>query len=60
LLEPRSFDTCKNAAVPIIAMLGHLGLDMEVSDTDIETVESDDCRGMSRNDRDANSVLAMT
>ena len=60
LLEPRSFDTCKNAAAPMIAMLGHLELDMEVSDADIETVESDDCRGMSRNDRDTNSVLAMT
>jgi len=32
---------------------------MEVSDTDIKTVESDDCRGMSRNDGDANGILAM-
>jgi len=41
----------------MIAMLGHLDIDTEVSDTDIETVESDDCREMSRNDGDANGVL---
>ncbi len=44
LWEPRSFDACKNAAAPMIAMLDHSELDMEVSDTGIETVESDDCR----------------
>ena len=44
----------------MIAMLGHLELDMEVLDADIENVESDYCREMSRNDRDTNSVLAMT
>ena len=33
---------------------------MQVSDADIETAESDDCRGVSRKDRDANGVLAMT
>jgi len=50
---------CKNAAAPIIAMLGHLELDTEVSYADMETMESNDCRGMSRNDRDANDVLAI-
>ena len=30
----------------------------EVSDTGIETAESDDCREMSRNDGDANGILA--
>jgi len=44
----------------MIAMLGHSELDMEISDAGMETVESNDCRGMSRNDRDANGVLAMT
>jgi len=58
LLEPRSFDACKNAAVPIIAMLGYSELDMKVSDTDMETMESDDYRGISRNNRDINDVLA--
>ena len=46
--EPGSFDACKNAAAPMIAMLGHLELDTEVLDADMETTESDDCRGMSR------------
>jgi len=46
-----SFDACKNAAIPIIAILGHLGLDMEVSDAGMETTESDDCREMSRKNR---------
>jgi len=32
---------------------------MEVSDADMETTESDDCRGMSKKDRDANGMLAM-
>jgi len=41
-------------------MLGHLELDMEISDTGMETAESDDCRGMSRKDRDANGMLAVT
>jgi len=44
----------------MIAMLGHLELDTEVLDTGMETVESDDCRGVSKKDRDANGVLAAT
>ena len=44
----------------MIAMLGHLELDMEVSDAGMETVESDDCRGVSKKDGDANGVLAIT
>ena len=59
LWEPRSFDACKNAAAPMIAMLGHLELDMEVSDAGMETTESNDCREMSKKDRDINSVLAV-
>jgi len=58
LWEPGSFDARKNAAAPMIAMLGHSELDMEVSDAGIETVESDDCKGVSKKDRDANGVLA--
>ena len=60
LQEPGSFDAHKNAAAPMIAMLGCLELDMEISDAGIETTESDDCRGVSRKDRDANGVLAAT
>ena len=48
----------KNAAAPMIAMLGHLELDMEISDAGMKSVESDDSRGMSRKDGDANSMLA--
>ena len=58
LWEPGSFDACKNAAAPMIAMLGHSELDMEVSDAGMETAESNDCRGVSRKDGDANGVLA--
>ena len=58
LWEPGSFDARKNAAAPMIAMLGCPELDMEVSDAGIETVESDDCRGVSKKDGDANGVLA--
>ncbi len=58
MLEPRSFDMCKNATAPMIAMLGHSELDTEVSDTGMETMESDDCRELSKRDRDANGVLA--
>jgi len=43
----------------MIAMLGCSELDTEVSDASMETTESDDCREMSRNDGDANSVLAV-
>jgi len=39
-------------------MLGRPELDTEVSDAGMETMESDDCRGMSKKDRDANGVLA--
>jgi len=60
LWEPGSFDACKNAAVLIIAMLDCLEFDMEVSDASMETAESDDCRGVSKKDGDANDVLAAT
>jgi len=44
----------------MITMLGHPELDTEVSDTGMETTESDDCRGVSKKDRDANGMLAAT
>ena len=59
MLEPGSFDACKNAAAPMIAMLDHSELDIRVSDADIETVKSNDCREMSRKDGDANGILAI-
>ena len=60
LWEPGSFDARKNAAAPMIAMLGRPELDTEVSDAGMETSESDDCRGVSSKDGDANGVLAAT
>ena len=60
LWKPGSFDVCKNAAAPMIAILGCSELDMKVSDTDMKTAESDDYREVSRKDRDANSVLVVT
>jgi len=44
----------------MIAMLGRPELGIEVSDAGMETAESDDCRGMSKKDGDANGVLAVT
>ena len=55
----RSFDAYKNVTVPIIAMLGHSEIDTEVLDISMKTTNSDDCREMSRDDRDINSVLTM-
>jgi len=43
----------------MIMMLGHSELNTEVSDAGMKTVESDDCRGVTRRDGDANGVLAM-
>ena len=58
LWEPGSFNVHKNAVAPMIAMLCHSELDMEVSDTGMETVESNNCKGMSRKDGDTNGMLA--
>jgi len=60
LWEPGSFDVCKNTAASMIAMLGRSELDIEVSDAGMETAESDDCRRVSKQDGDANGVLAVT
>ena len=60
LWEPGSFDARKNAAAPMIVILGRPELDMEVSDAGMKTVESDDCRGVSKKNGDANGVLATT
>ena len=57
LLEPGSFDVHKNPIILMIAISDHLELDMEVSDTSMETAESNDCRGLLKDDRDTNGVL---
>ena len=58
LLESGSFDVHKNATAPMIAMLDCSELDTEVSDAGIETTESNDCREVSKKDRDTNGMLA--
>ena len=59
-MEPGSFDVHKNAAAPMIVMFGCSKLDTEVSDTGMETIEFNDCRGVSKKDGDANGMLATT
>ena len=59
MLEPGSFDVHKNTGVLMIAMLGHLELNMEILDRSMETVEFNNCRELSRDDRNTNGVLAM-
>ena len=39
-------------------MLDHSEINMEILDTSMETAESNDCREISRDDKDANGVLA--
>ena len=50
----------KNAAAPMIVMLGCLELNIEVLDAGMETAESNDCRELFKKDGDANGVLATT
>ena len=50
---------CKNAVAPMIIMLGCSELDKKVSDADMETMESDDCREVFRKNGDVNGVLAI-
>ena len=44
----------------MIAILDYLELDTKISNADMETVEFNDCRGVLRDDKDANSMLATT
>ena len=43
----------------MMAILGYSEIDTEISNIDIEFIESNDCREMLGDDRDANNVLAM-
>ena len=58
LLGSKSFDTYKNAVALMIVMLDCSDIDIEVSDTDMESMESNDCREVSRDNRNVNGVLA--
>ena len=60
LLESKSFDTHKNATAPMIAMLDCSEIDAEISNTGVETADFNDYREISRDDGDANGMLAIT
>ena len=50
LLEPRSFDAYKNTKAPMIAILDHSKIDIEISDTGMEITDSNNYREISRDD----------
>ena len=41
-------------------MLSHLEVNIEVSDVSIKTIESNDCKEILGDNRDANDILATT
>ena len=49
----------KNATVAMIVILGCSEVNMKVANIGIETAESDNCREVSRDNRDINGVLDM-
>ena len=53
------FDIYKNVVASIIAMLGCLEVDTEVLNADIETVRFDNCRKMSRDNKNTNNMLVV-
>ena len=58
MLKFKSLNVCKDTVALIIVILGYSKIDIEVLDTDMETVEFNDCRRVSGNNRDANGMLA--
>ena len=58
MLESGRFNAHKNTIVLMIVMLDCSEINIEISDTSMETIESDDCREMSRDDGDTNNILA--
>ena len=57
MLESGSFNAHKTTVASMIVILGCSEVDTKVSDAGMETVESDDCREVSRDNRDANGIL---
>ena len=57
MLKPRSFDAHKNTIASMIVMLGYSELDTVILDIGMETIDSNDCREVSRDNRNVNSVL---
>jgi len=58
LLKSESFNIYKKATTSIILLLDHLKLDMEISDIGMKTTRSNKYREISRNNRNANGMLA--
>ena len=50
----------KNATALMIAMLDHSEIDIEILSVGMKTMESDDCKEMLEDNKDANRVLAIT
>ena len=49
----------KNTTALRITMLGCLEIDKKILDTNIKSMESNDCRKISRNNSNTNGMLAM-
>ena len=58
MLDSKNFDICRNVTVLIITMLDYLKMDMEVSDTSMETTGTNNCRELLGDDKNTNSILA--
>ena len=58
LLDSENFDVCRNVTVLIITILDCSKIDMEVSDTGMETIGTNDCRELSEDDKNTNGILA--
>ena len=58
MLKSESFNIHKKATTSIILLLDHLKLDMEISDIGMKTTRSNKYREISRNNRNANGMLA--
>lgn len=59
LLESKSFDIQKKAKTLMTVILGHLEIDMKVSDVGIETIEFNEYRVVSRVYKVVNDMLAI-
>ena len=59
MLEFRIFDVCRNTIALMITMLDHSEVDIKVSDTSIKTIKSNNCREVSEDNRNTNSILAI-
>ena len=57
LLEPESFDVFKNDIAPIIVILGHLEVNIEILNASMKTIMSNNYKGILEDNKNANNVL---